>query len=41
MSLASSLNVGVSALRSYSEGIQVVSNNIANVNTVGYKVSRA
>jgi flagellar hook protein FlgE len=41
MSLASSLNVGVSALRSYSEGLQVVSNNIANVNTVGYKVSRA
>ena len=41
MSLASSLNVGVSALRAYSEGIQVVSNNIANVNTVGYKVSHA
>jgi len=41
MSLASSLNVGVSALRSYSEGIQVVSNNIANVNTVGYKASHA
>lgn len=41
MSLASSLNVGVSALRSYSEGLQVVSNNIANVNTVGYKASHA
>jgi flagellar hook-basal body protein len=41
MSLASSLNVGVSALRAYAEGIQVVSNNIANVNTVGYKVSHA
>jgi flagellar hook protein FlgE len=41
MSLASSLNVGVSALRAYSQGIQVVSNNISNVNTVGYKVSRA
>ncbi len=41
MSLASSLNVGVSALRAYSEGIQVVSNNIANVNTVGYKASQA
>ena len=41
MSLASSLNVGVSALRAYSEGIQVVSNNIANVNTVGYKASHA
>jgi flagellar hook protein FlgE len=41
MSLVSSLNVGVSALRSYAEGIQVVSNNIANVNTVGYKTSQA
>jgi len=41
MSLASSLNVGVSALRSYAEGLQVVSNNIANVNTVGYKASHA
>lgn len=41
MSLASSLNVGVSALRSYAQGLQVVSNNISNVNTVGYKASRA
>jgi flagellar hook protein FlgE len=41
MSLTSSLNVGVSALRAYSEGIQVVSNNIANVNTIGYKSSQA
>jgi flagellar hook protein FlgE len=41
MSLASSLNVGVSSLRSYSQGLQVVSNNIANVNTVGYKASHA
>lgn len=41
MSLVSSLNVGVSSLRTYSEGIQVVSNNIANVNTVGYKASHA
>jgi flagellar hook-basal body protein len=41
MSLVSSLNVGVSSLRAYSEGIQVVSNNIANVNTVGYKASHA
>ena len=41
MSLASSLNVGVSALRTYAEGLQVVSNNIANVNTVGYKASHA
>lgn len=41
MSLVSSLNVGVSSLRTYSEGIQTVSNNIANVNTVGYKASHA
>jgi flagellar hook protein FlgE len=41
MSLVSTLNVGVSALKSYAEGIQVVSNNIANVNTVGYKTSQA
>jgi flagellar hook protein FlgE len=41
MSLVSTLNVGVSALKSYAEGIQVVSNNIANVNTVGFKTSQA
>jgi|GEM_PF-1451371 len=41
MSLVSTLNVGVSALKSYAEGIQVVSNNIANVNTVGFKTAQA
>ena len=41
MPLSASLNVGVSALKTFAEGIQVTSNNIANVNTVGYKVSRA
>ena len=41
MPLSSSLNVGVSALKSFAEGIQVTSNNISNVNTVGYKASRA
>jgi len=41
MSLVSSLNVGVSSLRAYASGIQTVSNNIANVNTVGYKASHA
>lgn len=41
MSLVASLNVGVSSLRSFSEGIQVISNNIANVSTVGYKSSHA
>jgi flagellar hook protein FlgE len=41
MPLSASLNVGVSALKSFAEGIQVTSNNIANVNTIGYKSSRA
>jgi flagellar hook protein FlgE len=41
MSLAASLNVGVSSLRAYAQGLQTVSNNIANVNTVGYKASHA
>jgi flagellar hook protein FlgE len=41
MPLSASLNVGVSALKTFAEGIQVTSNNISNVNTVGYKVSRA
>ena len=37
----SSLNTGVSALRSFTEGLEVIGNNIANVNTSGYKKSRA
>ena len=41
MSLTSTLNTGVSALSAFSEGIQVLSNNIANVNTTGYKGSRS
>jgi len=41
MPLSASLNVGVSALKTFAEGIQVTSNNISNVNTVGYKASRA
>lgn len=41
MSLVASLNVGVSSLRSFSQGIQVISNNIANVSTVGYKSAHA
>ena len=41
MSLTSTLNTGVSALGAFSEGIQVLSNNIANVNTTGYKGSRS
>ncbi len=41
MSLTSTLNSGVSALSAFSEGIQILSNNIANVNTTAYKGSRS
>ncbi len=41
MSLLGTLNTGVSALRSFSKGLEVVGNNIANVNTSGFKSSRA
>lgn len=41
MSLLGTLNTGVSALRSFSKGLEVVGNNIANVNTAGFKTSRA
>ena len=41
MSLVATLNSGVSALSSFAEGIQVISNNISNVNTTGFKGSRA
>ena len=40
MSILRSLNVGVSGLRSNSEALGVTSDNIANVNTVGFKRSR-
>ncbi len=40
MSLISSLTSGVSALRSFTRGIEVIGNNIANVNTIGFKSSR-
>jgi flagellar hook protein FlgE len=36
-----SLQNGVSALKSFSEGLQVLSNNIANVNSLGYKSARS
>ena len=39
MSLVTSLDSGVSALESFSKGLQVIGNNIANVNTTGYKSS--
>lgn len=41
MSLVASLDTGVSALEAFSQGIQVIANNIANVNTTAYKGSRA
>jgi len=41
MSLVASLDSGVSALSTFAKGIQVISNNIANVNTTGFKGSRA
>jgi flagellar hook protein FlgE len=36
-----SLHNGVSALKSLTQGLQVLGNNIANVNSLGYKSSRA
>ena len=41
MSLVGTLNSGVSALKTFSQSIQVTANNIANVNTTGFKGSRA
>jgi flagellar hook protein FlgE len=41
MSLVGTLNAGVSALNTFSQSIQVISNNIANVNTTGFKNSRS
>ena len=41
MSLVGTLNSGVSALTTFSRAIQVTSNNIANVNTSGFKGSRS
>lgn len=41
MSLVGSLNSGVSALKTFSQSIQVISNNISNVNTTAFKGSRS
>ncbi|HWA85563.1 MAG TPA: flagellar hook-basal body complex protein [Opitutus sp.] len=41
MSLIGTLTSGVSALRSFGKGLEVIGNNIANVNTTGYKSSQA
>ena len=39
MALIGTLTSGVSALRTFSKGLEVIGNNIANVNTTGYKSS--
>jgi len=41
MSLIGTLTSGVSALQSFTKGLEVIGNNIANVNTVGFKGSTA
>jgi len=40
MSILRSLNIGVSGLRSNSEALSITGDNIANVNTVGFKRQR-
>jgi flagellar hook protein FlgE len=40
MSLIGTLTSGVSALRSFTKNLEVIGNNIANVNTTGFKSSR-
>jgi len=41
MSLIGTLTSGVSALRTFSKGLEVIGNNIASINTTGYKSSNA
>ncbi|MEK6590093.1 MAG: flagellar basal-body rod protein FlgF [Nitrospinota bacterium] len=41
MSLASSMYAGVSGLNSYGQAMNVIGDNIANVNTIGFKGSKA
>ena len=41
MSITSSLYTGVTGLLTYSSSMSVIGNNLANVNTVGYKSARA
>lgn len=40
MSLIGTLTSGVSAMRSFTKGLEIIGNNISNVNTVGYKGSK-
>jgi fagellar hook-basal body proteins len=41
MALIGTLTSGVSALRTFSKGLEVIGNNISNVNTTGYKSAAA
>ncbi|HPO01116.1 MAG TPA: flagellar basal body protein, partial [Opitutaceae bacterium] len=41
MPLIGTLTSGVSALRSFTKGLEVIGNNIANVNTTAYKSNQA
>jgi flagellar hook protein FlgE len=41
MSLIGTMGSGVSALRTFMKGLEVIGNNIANVNTTGFKASEA
>jgi len=41
MALINSLTSGVSALRTFSKGLETIGDNIANVNTTGFKSSKA
>lgn len=41
MSLIGTLTSGVSAMHSFTKGLEVIGNNIANVNTIAYKGSQA
>jgi flagellar hook protein FlgE len=41
MSITSAMYTGVTGLVTYSSQMSVVSNNLANVNTIGYKGSRS
>jgi flagellar hook protein FlgE len=41
MALIGTLTSGVSALRTFGKGLEVIGNNIANINTTGYKSSSA
>ncbi len=40
MAISRSLSIGISSLRSHQRRFEVISNNIANINTTGYKSSR-